>query len=123
MAANLRCQVANAMVAALPPIPDDTCISNIAPNMANVMLSTAVELAPRSKRPRGAQGWCAGPRMEAEMNAAWQQKEEARRSLRAKPHNDNLRKAVKMAEKHVRKVHKAAVLSFWDFVRKLETRA
>ena len=67
---NLRCQVANAMVAALPPIPDGTCISDIAIDMADVMLSTAAELVPRFKRPRGAQGWCAGPGVEAEMNAA-----------------------------------------------------
>ena len=39
------------------------------------------------------------------------------------PTNSNLRKAVKMAEKNLRKVLKAAVLSFfWDFLRKLETR-
>ena len=61
--------------------------------------------------------------MEAEINAAWQQNEEARRHLRAEPHHNNLRKAVKMARKTLRKVRKAAVLSFfWDFVRKLETR-
>ena len=57
------------------------------------------------------------------MNAAWQQREDARRRLRAEPHNSNLRKVVKMAEKNLRKVRKAAVLSFfWDFVRKLKTR-
>ena len=51
---NLRCQVANAMVDALPPIPDGICIGDIATDMADVMLSTAAELVPRSKRPRGA---------------------------------------------------------------------
>ena len=70
------------------------------------MLSTAAELVPRSKRPPGAQGWCAGPVVEAEMNAAWQQREEARRHLRAKPHSSNLQKAVKMARKKLRKVRK-----------------
>ena len=55
---NVRCQVANAMVAARPPIPDGTCSSNIATNMAEVIFSTAAELVPRSKRPRGTQGWC-----------------------------------------------------------------
>ena len=74
---NLRCQVANAMVDALPPTPDGTCIGDIATDMADVMLSTAVELVPRSKRPRGAQGWCAGPGAEDEINAAWQQREDA----------------------------------------------
>ena len=51
---NLRCQVTNAMVDALPSIPNGTCISDIATDMADVMISTAVELVPRSKRPRGA---------------------------------------------------------------------
>ena len=106
------------MVAALPPIPDGTCISNIAIDMANAMLSTAAELAPRSKRPRGAQGWCAGPGVEAEMNAALQQREEARRHLRAEPYNRKFRKAVKLGGKNLRKVRKAAVMSFfWAFVR------
>ena len=45
---NLRCQVANAMVDTLPPIPNGTCISDIATDMADAMLSTAAELAPRS---------------------------------------------------------------------------
>ena len=121
---NLRCQVANAMIDALPPIPDGTCISDIATDMANnVMLSAAAELVPRSKRPRGAQGWCSGPGGEAEMNAAWQHREEARRHLRAEPHKSNLRKVVKMGRKNLRKVRKAAGLSFvWDCVPKLETR-
>ena len=120
---NLRCQVVNAMVDALPPIPDGTCISDIATDMTDVMRFTAAELVPRSKRPRGAQGWCAGPGVEAEMNAAWQQREQRRRHLRAEPHNNNLQNAVKMIGKNLRKVCKAAVLRlFWDFVRKLETR-
>ena len=72
---NLRCQVTNAMVDALSPIPDGTCISDIAADMADVMLSTAAELVPRSTRPRGAQRWCARPGVEAEMNEAWQQRE------------------------------------------------
>ena len=57
------------MVDPLPPISDGTCISDIATGMADVMLSTATELAPHSKHPRGAQGWCAGSGVEAEMNA------------------------------------------------------
>ena len=104
---NLRCQVANAIVDALPPIPDGICIGDIATDMADVMLSTTTELVPRSKRPRGAQGWCAGPGVEAEINAAWQQREDARRHLREEPHSSNLRKVVKMAGKKLRKVRKA----------------
>ena len=67
---NLRFQVTNAMFATLPPIFDGTRINHIASDMADAMLSTATELVPRSKRPRGAQGWCAEPGVEAEMNAA-----------------------------------------------------
>ena len=57
------------------------------------------------------------------MNAAWKQRQEARRHLRAEPHSSNFRKAVKMTETNLRNVRKAAVLSFfWEFVRKLKTR-
>ena len=87
---NLRYQVANAMVAALPPIPNGTYVSGIAIDVAYVMLSTAAELALRFKRPRETQGSCAGPGVEAEMNTVWQQIEEARRYLRAEPHSSNL---------------------------------
>ena len=41
---NLRCQVANAMVDAQPPFPNGTCISDIATDMADIMLSTAAEM-------------------------------------------------------------------------------
>ena len=109
---NLRFHVANAIVDALPPIPDRIYMSDIATDMADVMLSTAVKLVPRCKRPRGAQGWCAGAGVEAELNVARQQREEARRDLREKPHSSNLRKAVKMAGNNLRKVRMAAVLSF-----------
>ena len=48
--------------------------------------------------------------VEAEMNAAWQQREGARRHLHAEPHNSNLRKAMIIAETNLRKVRKAAVV-------------
>ena len=57
------------------------------------------------------------------MNTAWQQNEDVRRCLHAEPHNSNLRKAVKMAGKNIRKFREAAILSFfWTFVHKLKKR-
>ena len=70
---NIRHHVANATSAALPPFPNGACIGDIAADMADVMLSIAAESAPSPKRPRGPQGWCAEPGVQAEMNAAWQQ--------------------------------------------------
>ena len=110
---NLRCQVLSAIIAGLPPLPDGTCISEIATDTADVILSTAAELAPRPKRPRGAQGWCSGPGVEAEMGAAWQHREEERRRLRTESHNSRFRTAVKMAGKKLWKARKPAVLSFF----------
>ena len=46
---NLRCQVTDAMVATLPPMPEDICLSDITTVMTNVMLSTAAELAQSSE--------------------------------------------------------------------------
>ena len=55
------------------------------------------------------------------MNAAWQQRGEARRSLREDANNGILRHAVKTAGKNLQKVRKTAVLSFfWAHARKLE---
>ena len=120
---NRRCQVPNTMRATLPLILNDTCISDIATKMADVMFPTAVELAPRSKRPRGAQGWRAGPGGEVEKDEAWKQIKGARRRLRADPHSRNIRKTVEMAGKNLWKIREAAVLIvFCTFVRKLETR-
>ena len=65
---NLRCQVTNATVAALPPIPWEICISDIATVMTNVMLSTAAELAQSFNPPRGAQGRCGRAGVETEIN-------------------------------------------------------
>ncbi|CAM9537273.1 unnamed protein product [Ascophyllum nodosum] len=101
---HLRCQVTNAMITALSSISDGTCISDIATDMADVMPSTAAELAPRSKRPRGAQDWCAGSGVETKMNGAWQQREEVKMHLRAEPYNNNPRKTVKTAGKKLFKI-------------------
>ena len=67
---DLRRQVANTMSAALSPIPGGTCISDIAADMADLMLSILAGIAPRSKRLRGPQDWCADPGVQADMNAA-----------------------------------------------------
>ena len=55
------------MTAALPPVSDSTYINEITIDMADVMVSSASELAPRSKRPCGAHGWCADPDVETEI--------------------------------------------------------
>ena len=57
---NFRCQVANAVLAALPSTPDNTCVRNIATEMADVMFSTAANwhraLSARAEHRAGAQG-------------------------------------------------------------------
>ena len=50
---DLRHQVASAMSAALSSILNGNCISDIATDMADVMLSVSAETTPRSRHPRG----------------------------------------------------------------------
>ena len=91
--------------------------------MADVMLSTAAELATCSKLSRGAQDLYVDPGVEAEINATWQQKEDVKTCLRPEPNNGDLRKVVKKAIKILRIIHKVVVLSFFRAgVRNLETR-
>ena len=87
--------------------------------MADVMLSTAAELVPRSKRPRRSTGLVRGARM----NAAWQKREGCEKAPTRRTPQLQPSKVREDGWKNLRKVRKAAVLSvFWDFVRKLETR-
>ena len=91
---NLRCQVTNAMTVVLPPIPDGTRIGDI----ATIWLTSCFPLRLNWHRAQSAR---AEHRVGARV-LAWK---------------------LKMAGKNLRKVRKAAVLSFfWAFVRKLETR-
>ena len=120
---NLRCQVANAMVDALHAISDGACISDIATDMADVMHYTAVKLVPCSKRPRGHRVGTRGPVWRLRRTQHGNRDRRRGGTYAHKPHNSNLRNAVKMTGDNLRKVRKAVVLSlFWDFVRKLETR-
>ena len=97
------------MCAALHKIPGGTSISDIARDAVGVVLSTAVDLAPRSKLLHRAKGWCADPGGAAGMEGAWQQKEERRRCLH------------KMAGENRRKACESAMRSFFrTLVRKLE---
>ena len=72
-------------------IHDGTRISDITTDMADIVFLTAVELASRCKRPRGAQGWCAGPGVEAwdERSMARERGGETRRRPRAEFNNSN----------------------------------
>ena len=66
---SLRWQVGSATIIALPSNPDDYR-TTIGSDMTDVKLSTATDLTPRFKRPRGTQGWYAGLGVESEMNEA-----------------------------------------------------
>ena len=60
--------------------------------------------------------------METEINTALQNRDGVRRRSHPEPLDSNLRKALKMACKHLRKSHKDAMLNFfWTFDSKLET--
>jgi len=58
-----------------------TFISHIAANMADITFSISAEITPRPERSHGRQGWHAALRMQADMNAIWQQRDEAKKSL------------------------------------------
>lgn len=82
---------------------------------SGVILPISAEISPRSKRPRGLQGWCVDPGVQAVMNAGWQWKEDARKNLQRYSSE-----GPKTAVKNLKEVRKAAVLSFfWAKIRKL----
>lgn len=106
------------MSVALPPIPSGTCIGDIATDMAVVLIPISAEMALRSKRLHGPQGWCANPGVQDDMKAAG--KKRCEEKPLCSPNNGILREGVKKANNNHVKVRKAAVLSFlWTHFRQL----
>ena len=67
---NLRCEVANAISAAITQIPDGTLISDIVTDTPDFRVSILVKLTPHFKPPRGVHSWSTEPGIEAEMDTA-----------------------------------------------------
>ena len=89
--------------------------------LTEALLSNAADIAPPIRRKQIRRGWCATEETKAELNARWQDREDARKWVQ--PNNRGLRRALKAFTKQLKRTRAEAVQRFFeDYVSQLIRR-
>ena len=91
--------------------------------LTETLLSNAADIAPPIRRKQVPRGWCATEETKAELNARWQDSEDARKRVRSAPSDRGLRRALKATTKQLKRTQAEAVQRFFeDYASQLEGR-
>ena len=91
--------------------------------ITEALLSNAADIAPPIRRKQVPRGCCATEETKAELNARWQDREDARKRVRSAPNDCGLRRALKATTKQLKRTRAEAVQRFLeDYVSQLEGR-
>ena len=91
--------------------------------LTETLLSNAADIAPPIRRKQVPRGWCATKETKAELNARWQDREDARKRVRSAPNDRGLRRALKATTKQLKRKRAEAVQRFFeDYVSQLKER-
>ena len=123
---HLRMNFQNAMAAKLAsPIPGTNAgsVDDTTSLLTETLRSNAADIAPPIRRKQVPRGWCATEETKAELNARWQDREDARKQARSAPNDRGLRQALKATTKQLKRTRAQAVERFFeDYVSQLEGR-
>ena len=116
----------NAIAAKLAsPIPSTYAgsVDDMASLLTETLLSNAADIAPPTRRKQVPRGWCATEETKAELNARWQDREDARKRERSAQNDRGLRRVLKATTKQLKRTRAEAVQRFFeDYVSQLEGR-
>ena len=116
----------NAIAAKLAsPIPGTNAgsVDDITSLLTETLLSNAADIAHPIRRKQVPRGWCATEETKAELNARWQDREDARKRVRSAPNDRGLRRALKATTKQLKRTRAEAIQRFFeDYVSQLEGR-
>ena len=107
------------------PIPGTNTgsVDDMTSLLTETPLSNAADIAPPTRRKQVTRGWCSTEETKAELNARWQDREDARKRVRCAPHDRDLRRALKATTRQLKRTRAEAVLKFFeDYVSQLEGR-
>ena len=93
------------------PIPGTNTgsVDGMTSALTKTLLSNAADILPRIRRKQVSRGWCATEETKAELDARWQDREDARKRLRSAPKGRGLRRALKATSKHLKRTRAEAV--------------
>lgn len=98
-------------------------VDGMASWLADAMMSTAANVAPRPKEKIFPRGWCASGNVQQEVRVTWEKREEIQKQQRGEPKDPTLRNDPNAGAKHVKRQRASSVNSFFEeFVSHLETR-
>ena len=109
---HLRMNLQNAIAANLAsPTPGTNVgsVDDMASLLTETLLSNAADIAPPIRRKQVLRGWCATEETRAELNARWQDREDARKRVRSAPNDRGLRQALKATIKQLKRTRAEAV--------------
>lgn len=93
----------------------------MASSFADILQSTAEDVALKAKSHRSPQGWYVSAEVKDKLYAAWIEGEKARRELRAEPSSASRRRALKRAMETLTRITAEAVKGFLEeYVQQLE---
>ena len=91
--------------------------------LTETLLSNAAGIAPSIRRKQVPRGWCATEATKAELNARWQDREDATKRVRSAPDDRGLRQVLKATTKQLKRTREEAVRRFFiDYVSQLKRR-
>ena len=123
---HLRMNFQGAIAAKLAsPIPGTNAgsVDDMTSVLTETLLSHAADVVPPIRCKQVRRGWCATEATKAELNARWQDREDARKRVRSAPNNRGLPRALKATTKRLTRMRAEAVQRFFeDYVSQLEGR-
>ena len=112
-----------AKLASLIPGTNIGSVDDMASVLTETLLSSAADIALSIRRKQVPRGWCAIAETKAELNAQWQDREDARKRVRSAPSDRGLRRALNSTTKQLKRTRAEAVQRFFeDYVSHLEGR-
>ena len=121
---HLRMNFQNAIAAKLAsPIPGTNAgsVDDMTSLLTETLLSNAADIAPPIRSKQVPTGWCATEETKGELNARWQDREDARKRVRSAPNDRGLRRTLTATTKQLKRTRAEAVQTFFeDYVNQLE---
>ena len=91
--------------------------------LTETLLSNAPDIVPPIRCKQVPRGWCATEETKSELDARWQDREDARKRLRSAPNDRGVRRALKATSKQLTRTRAETVQRFFeDYVSQLEGR-
>ena len=120
----LRANLKREIPKLIPPPPGTIgSVDDKATALVENVLSTVVKLAPHTSRKQGSLGWCTPEGVKTEVYSQWHEREDARTQLRAKPNDQSLQKALKVATKQLKRARTDGVQKFFKvYISQLKRR-